>query len=99
MMSRGPQLPAPETAMNRPRPSPDPAVAARPSAGDVVRALPVRQRDGRDDVALVAGLRAGEAWARAALFDRYAPHVERILRRVLGNDRHGDMADLVQEAF
>jgi RNA polymerase sigma-70 factor (ECF subfamily) len=60
-----------------------------------VRALPIV----RDDVALVAGLRAGEAWARAALFDRYAPHVERILRRVLGNDRHGDMADLVQDAF
>jgi RNA polymerase sigma-70 factor, ECF subfamily len=53
----------------------------------------------RDDAALVAGLRAGEAWARAALFDRYAGHVERILRRVLGNDRHGDLADLVQEAF
>lgn len=72
--------------------------AVRP-AGDVVRELPVRPRDTRDDVALVAALRAGEAWARAALFDRYAPHVERILRRVLGNDRHGDMADLVQEAF
>jgi len=60
-----------------------------------VRSLPIV----RDDVALVAGLRAGEPWARAALFDRYAPHVERILRRVLGNDRHGDMADLVQDAF
>jgi RNA polymerase sigma-70 factor (ECF subfamily) len=75
--------------MRASRPSPEPA------ASQVVRALPVV----RDDVALVAGLRAGEAWARAALFDRYAPHVERILRRVLGNDRHGDMADLVQDAF
>jgi RNA polymerase sigma-70 factor (ECF subfamily) len=64
-------------------------------SGSSVRALPIV----RDDAALVAGLRAGEAWARAALFDRYAPHVERILRRVLGNDRHGDMADLVQDAF
>ncbi len=87
-------------------PSPEPlklraVERARPSNpgpgpdGATVRALPIV----RDDVALVAGLRAGEAWARAALFDRYAPHVERILRRVLGNDRHGDMADLVQDAF
>jgi RNA polymerase sigma-70 factor, ECF subfamily len=60
-----------------------------------VRTLPIV----RDDTALVAGLRAGEAWARAALFDRYAPHVERILRRVLGGDRHGDLADLVQDTF
>jgi RNA polymerase sigma-70 factor (ECF subfamily) len=50
-------------------------------------------------VALVAGLRAGEPWARAALFDRYAPHVERILRRVLGHELHVEMADLVQDAF
>jgi RNA polymerase sigma-70 factor (ECF subfamily) len=53
----------------------------------------------RDDAALVAGLRAGEPWARAALFDRYAPHVERMLRRVLGHERHTDMADLVHDAF
>jgi RNA polymerase sigma-70 factor (ECF subfamily) len=65
------------------------------SAGAGVRTLPIV----RDDTALVAGLRAGEPWARAALFDRYAHHVERILRRVLGNDRHGDLADLIQEAF
>jgi RNA polymerase sigma-70 factor (ECF subfamily) len=82
--------------MRASRPSPEPLPIGRKSpvpAG--VRALPIV----RDDVALVAGLRAGEPWARAALFDRYAPHVERILRRVLGNDRHGDLADLVQDAF
>jgi RNA polymerase sigma-70 factor (ECF subfamily) len=90
--------------MRASRPSPEPdlkprtagrgAKEATPPAGGL-RALPIV----RDDVALVAGLRGGEAWARAALFDRYAPHVERILRRVLGNDRHGDMADLVQDSF
>jgi RNA polymerase sigma-70 factor (ECF subfamily) len=90
---------------SRPSPEPDlkPRTAGRgakdaapaPGVSGGLRALPIV----RDDVALVAGLRGGEAWARAALFDRYAPHVERILRRVLGNDRHGDMADLVQDAF
>jgi RNA polymerase sigma-70 factor, ECF subfamily len=84
--------------MNRPsRPAPEPSPPSRGVAPPAtrVRTLPIV----RDDVALVAGLRAGEAWARAALFDRHAPHVERILRRVLGGDRHGDMADLVQDAF
>src|SRR4029079_218194 len=75
-----------------PKPSAKLGDAPKPPA---VRALPIV----RDDAALVAGLKAGEPWARAALFDRYAPTVERILRRVLGNDRHGDMADLVQDAF
>jgi RNA polymerase sigma-70 factor (ECF subfamily) len=53
----------------------------------------------RDDIALVKGLRAGEAWARAAFFDKYAPPVERILRRILGHDRHTEMADLVHDTF
>jgi RNA polymerase sigma-70 factor (ECF subfamily) len=67
----------------------------RPAPRGVVRPLAV----GRDDAAIVEGLRAGEAWARAALFDRYSPHVERILRRILGNDAHTDPADLVHDAF
>lgn len=71
------------------------SVAVTAPASDVVRPLPFV----RDDAALVAGLRAGEPWARAALFDRYAPHVERILRRVLGHERHTEMADLVHDAF
>lgn len=60
-----------------------------------MRALPFV----RDDAALVSGLRAGEPWARAALFDRYAAPVERMLRRVLGHERHADMADLVHDTF
>jgi len=68
----------------------------RAEDGDaVVRPLPV----GRRDEELAAGLRAGEPWARAALFDRYAPATERVLRRLLGPESHGDLADLVQEVF
>ncbi len=65
-----------------------------PVAG-VVKPLP----SVRDDHALVTGLRAGETWARAAFFDRYAPDVERILRRILGREVHTDMADLVHDTF
>src|SRR5262245_5701385 len=66
---------------------------AQPSA--VVRALP----SVRDEQPLVQGLPPGEAWARAALFDRYAPDVERILRRILGYEIHTDIADLVHDTF
>ena len=69
-------------------------VADRAPRG-VVRTLPIV----RDDASLVEGLRSGEPWARAALFDRYAPQVERILRRILGNDRHTEMADVIHDVF
>jgi RNA polymerase sigma-70 factor (ECF subfamily) len=68
---------------------------SKPANAAVVRALP----QVRDDQALVEGLRAGEAWARAALFDRFAPDVERILHRILGYELHTDMADLVHDTF
>lgn len=61
----------------------------------VVRRLPTA----RDDAALVAGLREGADWARAELFDRYAPEVERVIRRVLGPERHTEIADVVHDAF
>lgn len=54
---------------------------------------------GPDDAELVAGVRRGETWARDALFDRYAPLVERTLRRVLGREVHTDLADLIHDAF
>ena len=50
-----------------------------------------------DEAALVAGLRAGELWARLELFDRYAHHVERILGRVLGRD--AELADVLHDTF
>jgi len=49
------------------------------------------------DAALVEGIRAGQVSARAALFDRHAAHVQRVLARVLGHDP--DLADLVQDVF
>ena len=53
----------------------------------------------RDDGALVAGLRASEPWAQTALFDRYAPRLERLLRRLIGGDHDVDVADLVHDTF
>ncbi|MEZ4301662.1 MAG: sigma-70 family RNA polymerase sigma factor [Polyangiaceae bacterium] len=76
-------------------PSAAPAERPRTSSPAVVRVLP----QVRDDEALVRGVRAGERWARAALFDRYAVDVERILRRILGYEVHTDMADLVHDTF
>ncbi len=52
-----------------------------------------------DDAALLEGLRAGEAWAREALFDRYAALVERTLRRVLGRELHTELSDLIHDCF
>src|SRR5260221_7896591 len=48
---------------------------------------------------LVEGLRAGDSWARDALFDRYAALVERTLRRILGRELHVDLADLIHDCF
>ena len=67
--------------------SPEPARAA------VVR--PFRFQG--DDRALVDGLRGGHAWAAAAMYDRYADHVQRVLVRILGFDP--DLEDLLHEVF
>ncbi len=61
----------------------------------VVRTLPVA----RDGAAMVAGLRAGERWARAALFDAHAQRVKQVLRRVLGPGSDADLPDLVHDVF
>jgi RNA polymerase sigma-70 factor (ECF subfamily) len=50
-----------------------------------------------DDAALVQALRAGHPGAAAALFDRYAAHVQQTLRSTLGPD--DDIPDLLQEVF
>jgi RNA polymerase sigma-70 factor (ECF subfamily) len=50
-----------------------------------------------DDRALVKALLDGHRAAKAELFDRYAPHVERILIRILGHDH--ELADLLHEVF
>jgi RNA polymerase sigma-70 factor, ECF subfamily len=58
-----------------------------------VRHLPVV----RSNEALVDGLREGEPWARAELFDRFGAEVERVLVRILGPDQ--DRLDLMQDVF
>jgi RNA polymerase sigma-70 factor, ECF subfamily len=52
---------------------------------------------GPSDVALVVAARAGEEWAREALFRRHASLVNGLAYRLLGRD--ADVDDLVQETF
>jgi RNA polymerase sigma-70 factor (ECF subfamily) len=49
------------------------------------------------DAELVDGIRRGDRGARAALYDRHADHVHRVLYRTLGFDR--DLADLHHDVF
>src|SRR5258706_5588550 len=49
------------------------------------------------DEILVASLRAGHLDAGTQLFDRYAPHVRRVLVRVIGPD--SELLDLVHDVF
>jgi RNA polymerase sigma-70 factor (ECF subfamily) len=60
-----------------------------------VRALPVQ----RSDADLVDALRAGDAWARVMLLDRFGVLVERLARRILGHEGHIDIADVVHDTF
>ncbi len=50
-----------------------------------------------DDEALVDALRRGEPGAPAALYDRHAPYLRRVLARVLGAD--DELADVLHETF
>jgi RNA polymerase sigma-70 factor (ECF subfamily) len=74
-------------------PTPAPPEDAGPRSN--VRTLPGM----RDDTALVEGLSAGEPWARAALFDRYATPIERMLRKILGPDQSTEIADVLHDVF
>src|SRR5688572_10280541 len=61
-------------------------------------AVPVtRSGAGPTDAALVVAARAGEDWAREALFRRHAPMVAGMAFRLLGRDE--DVDDLVQDSF
>jgi RNA polymerase sigma-70 factor (ECF subfamily) len=51
-----------------------------------------------DDDALVLALKAGEARAPAALFARFAGHVERVLTRIFGASE-AEVADMVNVTF
>jgi RNA polymerase sigma-70 factor (ECF subfamily) len=72
------------------RPASEPALSPRRQDAQSVTFL-------GDDGALVAGVRAGNAVAMAALYDRYVPDVRRILLHTLGPRL--DLADLVQDVF
>src|SRR5690242_7853663 len=61
--------------------------------GNVVRPLAFQP----DDATLVAAVRRGDPAARRLLFERHAPHVARVLARLLGPD--GELADLVHDVF
>lgn len=84
--------------MTRPNPlvhsPPAPSAPARSDhRAAVLRFSPPNRSD--DDI--LRALEAGEAWAAAALLDRYGGHVERILRHILGEDP--EMEDVVHDAF
>lgn len=51
----------------------------------------------QDDADLLVSLRRGDPGATAALYDRYARHVIRVLARVMGQDP--DLDDLLHEVF
>jgi RNA polymerase sigma-70 factor (ECF subfamily) len=70
----------------------NPLQADLPKSGQVI---PLDGSDAR----IVAGLRRDESWAADALYDRYAPAIERMLRRTLGYERHADFEDLLHEVF
>jgi RNA polymerase sigma-70 factor (ECF subfamily) len=72
-----------------------PASTRQNASYGVVRQLP----SVRDNEALVEGLRAGEPWAKAALFERYAPHVQRLLHKILGPQPRVEIPDLIHDVF
>jgi RNA polymerase sigma-70 factor (ECF subfamily) len=72
----------------------EPKRASRPEKNAAtVRPLPFTG----DDRAIVVGLKEGHPGAAAALYDRYADHVQRVLARILGVD--SDLEDLLHEVF
>ncbi len=59
--------------------------------------IPARPSLGPTDAALVVSARAGEAWAREALFRRHARMANGLAFRLLGRDQEVD--DVVQDAY
>lgn len=63
------------------------------------RLVPPASGDGqRSDEQIVEGLRAGEAWAQEAIWERYSDRVSRFFARSLGRAAE-DVEDLTQEVF
>jgi RNA polymerase sigma-70 factor (ECF subfamily) len=61
------------------------------------RELVTRSGIGPSDAVLVLAARAGEDWAREALFRRYASMLNGLAYRIMGRD--DDVDDLVQDSF
>ncbi len=78
--------------MSRPLKLVHPAPERAEAAG-----APAEPRSSGEDEAIVHGCQRGEPRARAALCNRYAEHVHRVLYRVLGFDR--DLLDLHHDVF
>lgn len=72
---------------------PEPRPPPPPGSATVLR-MPQASRSDDD---IIRGVVAGEAWAAAALLDRYGQLVERLIRRVMGHDP--ELEDLVHDAF
>ncbi len=80
--------------------SPTPKLATKQpgSVSQIGGAAVVRMpQPARSDEEIIRGVRGGEAWAGAALLDRYGPLVERLMRRIMGHDAESE--DLVHDAF
>ena len=69
--------------------------AATASGGQAASVIPLVFSG--DDAALVAAVKAGHIAARAALFQRHARFVERVITHVIGFDR--EFPDILQEVF
>lgn len=70
-----------------------PASASRPASSHA-SVVPLHP-----ELAIAQGLKDAQPWAKSALFERYSPSILRLLRRVLGHDRHVDMEDVLHDVF
>jgi RNA polymerase sigma-70 factor, ECF subfamily len=75
---------------------------AEPKLAEVVQLRPA-ERGAREsserDRRLFEAVIGGERWARAQLFDDYAPQLERILQKLVGRDADLDVEDLLHDSF
>jgi RNA polymerase sigma-70 factor (ECF subfamily) len=71
--------------------------AAAPRVAAVYQLHELHDPNRLDDGRLLHALRAGDRRAPGAFFERFSPHVERILTRIFGAD--ADVSDLVNDTF
>ena len=81
-----------------------PVHPAEPRLAEVVQLRPSERgarahADTARDRRLFEAVLAGERWARARLFDEFAPQLERVLQRLVGRDADLDVEDLLHDSF